>query len=345
MTANKDILDLDELIKKSFKITVVCHSGADSDALGSLLSFREILLTHYKKLFVTVAAEGVSSTLSFHPGFEQVDTKGIIKSLVNSPPDLLVILDFSLWHMISGTSMQQIKSFVEKERIPMVVIDHHPMDLLNIDAKLYINYEDTSTAQTLYRIFFEELRLELTPPVATNLLAGIVSDTNRFMYEYPAIPHALTAASKLVPLSTLSIERMSQYMGSIPDSALSALKLFVKNTKIISESIIYSAVSYAEIGENNLYPFDIASAANFFLPNVLLAIGNKALGFIIYPTKGEEHTFTVRLRSSSDLLNAKSIAEELGGGGHIKAAAARIDAENLDHALEQTLAAIKKLTI
>jgi|GEM_PF-2192953 len=341
MDIQKETIDLDAIIKKSFRITIMCHSSADPDAMGSLLAMREILFEHYHKNFVNTVAENVSSSLHFLPGFEQVNTQSIVKSLIDSPPDLVILLDFNMWHMTSPVASAQIRAIIEKEKIPIVVIDHHPPEIMNIESKLYINREDNSTSQTLYRIFIDELKVELTPSIAANMLAGILGDTGGFKYDHPALSYSFQIGAELLKKSPLSIEYLSKTMNTIPDSSLSALQTIVKNAKSLENGIYYSQLIDTDIINNNLYRPDISSAAKFFLSNIMLNFENLRFGFIVYPRPGEEHKYTVMFRSADETQSVKRIAEDLGGGGHDKASASKIDAESSEDALVQIMNAIR----
>lgn len=331
---------LDELIKASRNILLVCHSSPDPDAMGSLLAMEHIVRENYKKLFITPVAETVSPTLSFIPGFHKVNYHGILKHLLTSSPDLIIFLDMAIWHMTSPKDSQQIKDEIIKRKIPTIVIDHHPLDDKAIDATLYINHNDSSTCQTLYRIFRDELKFELSTETYDCLLAGIISDTDRFRYTHDSNSYTFSILPDIVDKATTDVETISKTLTTFQYSILKPLEIFLKNTIMKDSGLIFSTIGDIDVTRSGLVKSDIGSAAKFFLSNILLNVEGAEFGFALYPFAVGD-LYTISFRSTSDEYDVQKIAEKLGGGGHTKAAAARVKAKTSDEALQAVLDAIK----
>jgi len=67
-------------------------------------------------------------------------------------------------------------------------------------------------------------------------------------------------------------------------------------------------------------------------------------GFVLRPNFDEPNLWHVSFRSMQGYQEVDKIAEELGGGGHKLASAAKFKAKNSEDALKKVLDSIEKIT-
>lgn len=311
--------------------------------MGSLLALRQILLTHYKVKDVRIFAESMSAMLSFLPGISSVNTHGLFKTLMHERPDALIFLDFNMWHMVSPRFSEQIKQSAFEYQIPTIVIDHHPVEIKNIESTLFINREDSSTAQTLFRVFHDELDLPLTADIANCLLAGILSDTERFKYHHPSLEYTFSTMPKLLTSATFTIQDLTEIMTTYPAYGVKSLEVFLSNMVCDEDGLTYAVIHDHDVIRHELKKPAISVAAKFVMSHIMLAIDSSKWGFVMYPYLNEVGKYTVSFRSKTDEFSARLAAEQLGGGGHDKASAVRISADDSEKALQKVLEALKPL--
>lgn len=342
--ATEQAQKLDQLLEQSHSVLLVCHTGADVDALASLLALKTLLTTFYPGKTITAVGERIPKSLSFMPTFGEAINGSVVETVTKVSPDLMIFLDFSQIHMASKTEAEQIQETIKKNGIPFVVIDHHPEMYKNMDAELYINLDPTSTATNLHVVFHELLKRDILPSVADLLLYGIIADTNRFKYKYGQASQVqlLMYVSKLLEKATVSIEDIANDLERADLEMMKIVATFILNTRMATEDFAYTALSEDDLSNNHLDSTRLGDAAQYMANNVISLIGTAKRGAVIYPHVLEENTFTVRFRSSSEHFPVSNFAKELGGGGHAQSAAARVKAASLEAALEAVLAVVKK---
>jgi len=340
--ATQLVQKLDTLIKQSNSILVACHTGADPDALSSILALKAIFEVNYVKNPVTAIGERIPKSLSFIPGYSDAVNGSLLEVLEKDAPDLVVFADFSQPHMASKFDADAIQETIKKARIPMVIIDHHPETYKNEQAELYINLDPTSTATNIYLIFHEILGLPLAPRIADLLLYGIIADTNRFKFKYGAASQAgvLKVASSLLEKSTVSIEDIANELDRLDLGMLKIVSVFVDNIRFFQETFAYTTITEDQLAERNLDSTKLGDAAQYVANLVISSVDTAKQGAVIYPHMLEENTYTVRFRASSEHYPVNRYASALGGGGHPQSAAARVKAGSIEEAVEKVLLAI-----
>ena len=154
-------------IKEFDKIVIARHIGADIDALGSTLGLKEIILNTFPKKKVSVIG-AYSSVFKYMGKMDKLDEKEIKDSL-------LIILDTPNVVRIDGiTDVKEFKYVIK--------IDHHPEVDTFEDIK-WIEEDASSVCQMLIELV-NATDLEMDKDAAEKLFMGVVTDTNRFMYDY-----------------------------------------------------------------------------------------------------------------------------------------------------------------
>jgi phosphoesterase RecJ-like protein len=159
--------EFDELIRQrisdSRSVLVASHIRPDGDAIGSSLAFSLALVDLGKQVQV-VLPNAVPENFAFLPGVDLVVTKA------SGEFDLIAVLDCS--------DLKRIGNALLGYRVPDLTIDHHVTNdafgLLNV-----IEPEAAATASVLIR-HMHSWGLKISPPMATNLMTGLVTDTLGF---------------------------------------------------------------------------------------------------------------------------------------------------------------------
>lgn len=316
-------LILDE-IKKADKILLNCHRGPDSDSVGSALAMKKVLSGLGKEVEI-ICPSDIPDDLYFLEGssdIKKVDFSNFDFSTYN----LFIIMDSSTYAMVSGSKE------IGLPQIKMVVIDHHHTNTGYGDINL-IDSKVTSTAELLYKIFYD-WRVSLDQKSATALLTGIIGDTGSFQYAGVG-KETLLIAGDLMDLGANKDEIIYNIYRSINFMTIKFWGKIIEMMKEDSEyRFVWSAIPlslYEEYGRDSSAKED---GANLFFP----VVKNTDFGVIMVET--DKDVLSVSYRSRKD-FDVSKIAGEIGGGGHISAAGAKVDGQ-FEEAVEKVLTACRK---
>jgi bifunctional oligoribonuclease and PAP phosphatase NrnA len=308
-------------IEQSTYIVLMPHKNPDPDALGSVLALYEYIKALNKTVYMYCASE-VPQTLSFLPHFDQILNKFPDKDI-----DLIINLD-------SGDiEYAGLLETLEQNNInPTIInIDHHPTNTHFGNINL-VQPKASSTAEILY-YFFQSLEIPVTDTMATNLLAGIISDTMNFTNKATSYP-ALSVTSELIKAGGQYQKIQDKLFNN---KSIDMLKLWgtifgrmQKNTKL---DIVYTYIT-----QEDLKRFHVSEEESDGLTNFLNTIDDGIAGIIFKEKK--DGSIKAGLRTTYDHINVSAIALHFGGGGHKKASGCTLEGP-IDIAIEKLFTTIE----
>ena len=283
-------------IKKYDSIVIARHIGVDPDAMASQVGLRDAILNTFpdKKVYAVGTGGGKFAYIGSLDHFEGDYSK-----------TLLIILDTPDKKRVDCID---IEGFAYR-----IKIDHHPFIEKYCDLEL-IDDKASSACELVIRMLYDT-KLVATKKVMENLFLGLVSDTNRFMFNNSTYT-TFEAVSKIIKDYDLDISNLYSPLYMRP---LSEVRLF----GYMSESMIVTdnGVGYMKITDDILkkYEVDVASSGNMinnfnYIEEVLVWLA------ITEDTKNG--IFKINIRSRGPVIN--TIAEKFNGGGHKLASGARV---------------------
>lgn len=288
-------------IKQADKIIIHRHQRPDPDALGSQVGLAELITTNFPDKKVYTAGED-NQTLDFLASMNR-------PAVTDYQDALVIITDTANSPRIDGDEALAHGNTIIK-------IDHHPDE----DQYGDIEWVDSSTSSTsemitdLWVTFSDEL--SLSNEGARLLYAGIVGDTNRFLYRATS-PKTMRLVAELME-KDFSHTDLNNQMNEINPKVSKLIGYILENLKV-SENGVASIVLTAEIlGRFGLTDEDTHQVVS--LPGSIAGVLNWGI-FV----QQEDGSFRCRLRSKGPVIN--EIAKEHGGGGHPLASGA--DAKDL----------------
>lgn len=314
-----------EEIKKSQKILVNCHRSPDADSVGSALAAYLVLGKMGKDVKV-ICPDNLPEDVKFLPHSEVVEKIDFGKFNFGEW-DLFLLLDSGSPGMVTGKREGVLPE------IATIVIDHHKTNG-NFGNINLIDEKISSTGELLFSIF-EDWEAEIDKDIAQNLLAGIIADTG--VFEYP-----------LVTAQTLKIAHdLMEKGGDRQEIILNIFKNYdFKKVKFWGEILtkmekddagfIWSAISHEDFKKFGSPVSAKESAAALFAPVV------KGTDFGMMMVEEDKGILSVSFRSRGD-FDVSKIALELGGGGHISAAGAKVYVSDFDQAVLKVLETARKI--
>lgn len=289
-------------IKEYDNIVITRHVGVDPDALCSQLALRDsIKLTYPEK---KVLAIGTGSQKFAHFGrldkYEKLDNA------------LLIVCD--------TPDKKRVDTAVLDDYSYIIKIDHHPF-IESFGGLEVIEDDKTSACEIIMKII-EDTELKCSKEIAELLYMGLVSDSNRFLFN--------SATSN-------TFQRVANYLRDY-DFDLSSIynKLYLRplsevrlegyislNMKVTENKLGYVIITNDIINE---YGVDSASAGN------MVNDFNYIKEIFVWATITEDvknNQYRISIRSRGPEIN--KIAERHNGGGHKMASG--VKCKSLDEAL------------
>ncbi|MBT4121020.1 MAG: bifunctional oligoribonuclease/PAP phosphatase NrnA [Candidatus Magasanikbacteria bacterium] len=313
-------------IKKADKILLICHQNPDGDALGSisaLAHFLDIVGKQYETFCLTESSKHLSA-------LPHIVIPNADRSIwQNANHDLIIVLD-------SGNlEYAGIDKYIEKlNHEPTIInIDHHPTNNKFGSYNLVIE-EASSTTEILY-FFFKYNNIEITKNMAMALLTGLITDTENFSNS-GTTENSLKVASSLIHRGANFNQVKTWFLKNKPVTTLKLWGVVLSRLTLHEKSdVIYTYITQNDIKSHGGDETESEGIANF-LNN--LSEGQASL-FLKEQVGGK---FKGSLRTTRDGVDVSVIAEQLGGGGHKKAAGFSIDGP-VEDALNQIWQTVESL--
>ncbi len=308
-------------ISSGNKFFITAHVRLDGDALGSELALY-LMLKDLGKEAVICNQDPTPEHYRFLPA------AGHIVHLVDhiEEYDVGFILDCSELERVGNISadVAKIKTLIN--------IDHH----VSNDGFSRLRLLDptaSSTGELLYRLM-RKMHVKMTKDICTNLYAAILTDTGGFRYSNTHHDTLRAAGDLLAGGADPQWISENIYESDSP----AKLKLLSKVMETLEMNLELKTASMVVTFEHLRQAAATMEHTDGFvdIPRTVKGVDIAML----YSQTGEKQ-FKLSLRSKGN-INVEKIARRFGGGGHINAAACRMDG-NIDTIKSQVLDAVKEL--
>jgi len=294
-------------------IVLISHVDPDGDALGSTLALKRALDTLDKETVLALEA----------PRYLKFLTKdGELSKPLESLPtgSLLAVLDVEMGPRATGAPLDSADFTVN--------IDHHGSNPRLGDLSC-VQPSKAATAQ-MVKDLIDVLGVDWTPDIATPCLTGIITDTGNFRYSntdqsvLATAGELLAAGADYANLTDRLQWRHPKYFEML-GKVMNTVEFPYDGLAVMAYMTL---AMEAEVGETD-------DDSNDYVGLIRYAEGTKVAVFV---KEREGHVkLSVRTR---DGVSAQSICHELGGGGHVNAAGAKIEG-SLEDARNKILAAVE----
>lgn len=285
-----------EEIKKYNTIVIARHIGVDPDALGSQFALKEAINNIFPdKLVYAVGTK--SSRYNYFPRLDKYE-------FTNNENVLLIIVDTPDKKRVDISNLETFPNICK--------IDHHPF-IDKMGEYEYIDTAASSASELVYRFFIEN-NIPIDKEIAKHLYYGIVSDTNRFLFNTTADTFKLVEG--LVREYDLEIEEIYRNLYARPLSEVRFQGYISENLRLTENGFAYVIVTNEIL---NKYGVDASSAGN------MVNNFNNIDEVLVWATISEDvknNQYKFNIRSRGPIVN--NIAERYNGGGHTMASGARV---------------------
>ncbi len=307
----KEIEKLTRYLQEKPRCIILPHANPDGDALGSSLGL-------YNALKNTGFDVDIACVDVCPEEFQYLQNHEHIKSDFDVEAyDAVIFVDCGSKKM---TRYQDSKPKILSDEIVKINIDHHPSN----DEFGEINFVLTNMASAsmiVYQILLT-LEIQITPEIATALLTGIYTDTGAFMHQNTT-PLTYQYAGELIKKGgnpqIISKNIFQKY-------EFKTLKLWGKilqNLHVTKDGAAIVGVEKKDYESIGCTRDDLTGVIDFInsMPearySVMLSEDNKG-------------NVKASLRTRKEDVDVKALAEQYGGGGHIKASGFTIPGGRLE---------------
>lgn len=295
--------ELIKRIKEFDTIVIARHIGVDPDALCSQLALRDSIKLTYPDKKVLAIGTGSSKFVHF----------GRLDKLEKVDNALLIVCD--------TPDRKRIDSANPEEYSYSIKIDHHPFIEKTCDLEI-IEDDKTSACEIIMQII-KETELQCDNSIAELLYMGLVSDSNRFLFN-SVTSDTFKLVSEYLEKYNFDLKNAYDKLYLRPISELRLEGYISSNIKVTDNHFGYIVISDEIISK---YGVDSASAGN------MVNNYNFIKEMVVWATITEDvknNQFRVSIRSRGPEIN--KIAENHNGGGHKMAAGVRV--KTLEDALK-----------
>ncbi|MBP5678760.1 MAG: bifunctional oligoribonuclease/PAP phosphatase NrnA [Bacilli bacterium] len=274
-------------IKEYDTIVIARHIGVDPDALCSQLALRDSILLTYPEKKVLAIGTGSSKFLNY----------GKLDKLEKVENALLIVCDTPDFKRVDSLDFSQGSYSIK--------IDHHPF--MEKFCDLEIIEEDKSSACEIILNMIFQTELQCNDSIAELLYMGIVSDSNRFLFNSCG-SHTFFAVSKLLDAYPIDLGKTYEKLYLRPLNEVRLEGYIALNLKITVNQLGYVIITDEVINQLGV---DSASAGN------MINNFNYIRDVLVWATITEDRKndqYRVSVRSRGPEIN--KVAELHHGGGH-----------------------------
>ncbi len=299
---------------------IASHNNTDLDGLASMMAAKK-LYPDAQLVFVGKLSRQCEEFMSLHKDVfnirraEDIPFERVLK---------LILVDTKDFKRIGA-----LRKLITDYDVEVHIFDHHPRRSEDIPAHMEV-VDEVGAATTLLVEMIIERNIAISSFEATVFALGIYSDTGNLTFSITTSRDAAVVAFLLDQGARLSV--ISDFTG----------RALNEEQKALLNMLLLSAQHYLINGVKIL--ITKASIDEFIAGLGLLThkLGDiEGVDIIISVVHMEDRIHVVG-RSRSDAVNVKSILQELGGGGHEKAASATVKNANLDEVIEKIESILKE---
>jgi phosphoesterase RecJ-like protein len=285
-------------LEKSRNVVVAAHVRPDGDAIGSLLGLG-LALKNAGKSVQMVLVDGVSSS------FKHLEGSELIVREPQGEHDTFITVDCA--------DFKRAGKFFENFGQPDINIDHHKTNE-KFGALNLIEAEEVATAAILTN-YLPLWGYEITKPIASALLTGIITDTLGFRTSNTN-PSALRLCAKLMETGA---DMPDLYMRSLIKKTFVAARYWGAGLANMEQQdgIVWSTLTLADRKKTGYGGNDDAD-----LINMISAIDGNKVGMIF--VEQSDSNVKISWRALENGIDVSKVAKYFNGGGHAAAAGADI---------------------
>lgn len=324
-STNTTLPELAAWVRTRTSVVILTHSKPDGDAVGSTLAVARAITLAGKAAGIVATPWYAGPPPEWLADLAGPTTVRVIDhyGLPHDEPDGVIVLDTGSW-----SQLHEVEPWLRERHELAAVIDHHVHGDGDVAPRRYISTASAAVcepAAELCRLLLGKSRFEDLPrEVAEPLYVGLATDTGWFRHSN-VTPDVMRLAGSLVGAGVdharLYAKVEQQYRSSrlrLMARALASLEL------LDGERVALMTLRQQDYHDCHATPND--SGGFVELPLSVRAVRVSVLMTEAYAPPGASPLSKVSMRSKDgdDAVDVNAVARRLGGGGHVRAAGAKV---------------------
>jgi phosphoesterase RecJ-like protein len=304
------IQDVLAAVADAQKILLTTHVNGDGDGIGCQAAMASWLRSQGKKAWIINPTPFPQSLAFLLPDSEWcVDPGTKQASELAAEADLAMVLDTGEVPRIG-----RVMALIEK--LPKVVVDHHPVGPDPIGGVSYRDSDASATGELIFDLFTES-GTEWSLEASLGLYVAILTDTGSFRFSN-ASPRAHRVVAELLQRGVSPEETYRVLYGGVPLKKLQLLQASLQQLEVDPKGgIAWMTIPSDVFEELSAKSDDIEGLVDY--PRDIRGV---QVGLLFRETaKGATK---ISFRSNGD-VDVNALAGQFGGGGHVKAAGALVE--------------------
>lgn len=298
--------DAIEIILKADKVWIIAHEDEDADSVGSCFAMKQALLKLGKD-----AKCCFSAPLENHIAFMGGDYEVFCEN-DEYASDLCICLDCGDIKRLG----KRIKVFENAKNT--LSIDHHETNTRFAGVN-FVDAKAAATAEILYGLF-SEMGIETDKDIAKNLYAAMSADTGSFKYSN-VTDKTMHIAGELISKGINHAEIARLLHDTDPIGVIRCKAEIMQNIEEYFEGKLTLVTATDALFEK----YGITERDSGDIVNIARAVSGCVIAVSLRETDGK---IKISFRSNGE-ISVSQIAQKFGGGGHAKAAGAKVTGKTI----------------
>lgn len=304
------------------ELVVTGHVIPDGDCIGSMVALYLGLAVLGKEV-VAVIEDKLPETYRYLKGFNSIRRP----EMVERWPATVIYLDCSDPERVGVKTLSCLKNCET-----VINIDHHPSNTFfgNLNR---VEPGKASTAELVLELL-DEMQVPIDQSIASAIYTGIIMDTGCFQYSNTR-PETLRAAARMLDQGAQLDTIRNNLFESRPVVEVKLLQQALNTLSFASDGrIAWMVLTYEDIARLEAQDYHFEGLINYarFIEGVEVGLLFREI---------EPGVIKVGFRSK-EKVDVNSIAARFGGGGHVRAAGARLEGDIAD-ACHRVIEAVKEV--
>lgn len=314
MENNISLSEITALLDTWDDIAIITHANPDADCIGSAFAIK---YAYPEKNIRVICPDKIPGRLAFI-------CDGSDTGIPSESYGHIITVDCAELHL-TGAAGKKYAEAIELK------IDHHRTS--EDYAKYnYAEPETGSAGEIVYKIIKDRLNIK----AASALYAAIASDTGCFRYSNVSSQTHITAA-ELISMGVDTTKINTLLFETKPVSEINATRLALNNLEFHFDGRIALVGFTNEMKEENGLDDDSLGAVSA----ITREIEGVDLGIVIKEKTTSPGVYKISMRSKES-IDCSAICQMMGGGGHLRASGAAVEAKTLDEAKAVVLCCVKE---
>lgn len=307
----RDRIEVIAALKRAKTVAIAAHLSPDGDALGSSLGLARALTLAGKEVTV-LQTDDIPEHLHYLPGIDRMQK---VESL-DTP------MHFDLFCLVDLGDIPRMGHAVEAMRASdlSVCIDHHRTNERVCDYN-YVVPDASSTCEVIADLLFTA-GFPVDADAATHLFAGLITDSNRFLYDNARAKAMRIGAELLDRGADANLIYKAEYQ-NVDRNMIAFQGHMLQNATVLHDGKVIAC----NVRQEDVAQFHLDLTAADVLVSEMKNIAGVEVAAVLKDKGPNAQKVSFR---SKDYYDVSEVAQRFGGGGHLHAAGCTIEASNAE---------------